>query len=56
MLQHASPTASSAKDAYLVSLSGDANDAGYVVLRRERGEPAATHVELTRAVSRRAQN
>ena len=34
VLQHASATATGAKDAYLVSLSGDAQDAGYIVLRR----------------------
>lgn len=34
VLQHVSATATSAKDAYLVSLSGDAHDVGYVVLRR----------------------
>lgn len=36
VLQHTSATATSAKDAYLVSLTGDAKDAGYVVLRRVR--------------------
>jgi hypothetical protein len=36
VLQHISASATGVKDAYLVSLTGDAKDAGYVVLRRVR--------------------
>ena len=40
VLQHVSATATSGKDVYLVSLSGDANDAGYIVLRCVRKNAA----------------
>jgi hypothetical protein len=35
VFQHAAAAAGSARDAYLVSLSGDAQAPGYVILRRE---------------------
>ena len=50
MLQHTSATATSAKDAYLVSLTGDSKDEGYVVLRRVRARASCRQRGLTHSL------